>query len=175
MSFLLKLFSSRNKKADITICGLDGAGKTTILKYLETGTFQETSPTMGINHDNISLPKLELNIFDLAGQEDFRGIWKNVNEKSDGIVFVIDRANEMRFEEARNVFRTVIDHQLGDDVTVLILLNKSDKSELIDKSEFIKEFGLIELKYTWGIFETSAKNGQNIFESFKWFVNKLQG
>ncbi|MHA1187761.1 MAG: ADP-ribosylation factor-like protein, partial [Candidatus Heimdallarchaeota archaeon] len=49
MSFLRNLFRRRTKEVDISICGLANAGKTTIVKYLETGRFVETQPTMGIN------------------------------------------------------------------------------------------------------------------------------
>ena len=104
MSFLQRLFRSRTKHADITICGLDDAGKTTILKFLETGEFVETTPTMGVNRETLHLPNLQINVFDLAGQEDFRNMWHNINEKSNGIVFVVDRANVMRFSEAKEVF-----------------------------------------------------------------------
>ena len=126
MSFLLKLFRNKQRQMNITICGLDNAGKTTVIKFLDTGEFVETSPTMGINHETIDLPKIQLNIFDLGGQADFRGMWHEVNEKSDGVVFVIDRSNEFRFDEARQVFDNVVTSQVHDDVTILVLLNKSD-------------------------------------------------
>lgn len=173
MSFLLNLFRSKSKKADITICGLDDAGKTTILKFLETGEFVETTPTMGINRETLHLPNLQINVFDLAGQEDFRNMWHNINEKSDGIVFVVDRSNVMRFEEAKSVFFQTINAQIEEDVIVLIILNKSDMVDLIEKSQFISEFNLQELPFKWGIFETSAKTGEGIFEAFKWFVDEF--
>ncbi|MHA1356316.1 MAG: ADP-ribosylation factor-like protein [Candidatus Heimdallarchaeota archaeon] len=39
MSFLRNLFRRRTKEVDISICGLANAGKTTIVKYLETGRY----------------------------------------------------------------------------------------------------------------------------------------
>ena len=135
MSFLVNLFRSRTKHADITICGLDDAGKTTLLKYLETGEFHETTPTMGINRETLHLPNLQINVFDMAGQADFRGMWHSVNEKSDGIVFVVDRSNAMRFDEAKQVFQSTINTQLENDVIVLILLNKSDAPGVIEKHQ----------------------------------------
>jgi len=76
MSFFQKLFRRRIKEVDITICGLANAGKTAIVKYLELGRFVETQPTMGINRgESIQIEKMEINIFDLGGQEDFRALW----------------------------------------------------------------------------------------------------
>ena len=175
MSFLQRLFRSKTKHADITICGLDDAGKTTILKFLETGEFVDTTPTMGVNRETLHLPNLQVNVFDLAGQEDFRNMWHNINEKSDGIVFVVDRSNIMRFEEAREVFQQTVSAQLGNELNILILLNKSDVPDVIEKSQFIEEFNLLDLPFKWAVFETSARTGDGIFNAFKWFVDEFMG
>ena len=175
MSFLKNLLKSRTREVDITICGLDNAGKTTIVKFLETGTFVETQPTMGINRgETIRVSKLHVNIYDLGGQEDFRSLWPEINEKSDGVVFVVDKIDVVRFEEARNVFYKIMETQLHNQVVVLILLHKSDLPDGMEKEKFIHEFGLPELSYKWSCYETSAKTGENIFESFAWFIQTLR-
>ncbi|MBD3191821.1 MAG: GTP-binding protein [Candidatus Heimdallarchaeota archaeon] len=174
MSFLMRLFRNKTQQTNITVCGLDAAGKTTIMKYLETGEFVDTSPTMGINHEKIVLPKLQVNVFDLGGQEDFRPMWHEVNEKSDGIVFVVDKTDVLRFEEAKQAFDNIISTQVQNDVTVLVLLHKNDLPNGMERSKFIDEFGLSTLDYDWACYSTSAKTGENIFESFKWFVNELK-
>ncbi len=175
MSFLLNLFRSKNREVDVTICGLDNAGKTTIVKYLETGEFVETQPTMGINRgESIHSGKIEINVFDLGGQEDFRQLWSEVNEKSDGIVYVVDKTDVMRFEESYNVFHNVLKSQLHKDIKILVLLHKSDEPEGLERNRFIKEFGLLEMPFQWACYETSAKTGENIYEAFKWFVESLK-
>ncbi|MHA1639043.1 MAG: ADP-ribosylation factor-like protein, partial [Candidatus Heimdallarchaeota archaeon] len=72
MSFLKRLFRQRTKRVTITICGLDNAGKTTIVRYLVAGEYKSTVPTMGVNREVIDLPNLQMDIFDLGGQLDFR-------------------------------------------------------------------------------------------------------
>jgi len=174
VSFLRNLFRRRTKEVDITICGLASAGKTTIVKYLETGQFVETQPTMGINRgETIKVEKLEINIFDLGGQDDFRVLWPEVNENSDGIVFVVDKHNAMNFEEARLTFQEIVKSQIHEDVIVLILLHKNDLPGGMSRSSFIQEFDLIDLSYKWACYETSAKTGENIFEAFRWFFDQL--
>ena len=109
MSFLRNLFRRRMREIDITVCGLSNAGKTTIVKYLETGRFVETQPTMGINRgETIQFEKLEINIFDLGGQEDFQILWPEINEKSDGVVFFFDKNDIMNFETARETINKII-------------------------------------------------------------------
>lgn len=174
MSFLRRLFKRKIKEIDITICGLASAGKTTIVKYLETGSFVETQPTMGINRgETIQIEKLEINVFDLGGQEDFRVLWPEVNENSDGVVFVVDKHDTMKFDEARLTFQEIVKSQIHKDVVVLILLHKNDIPGGMDRSKFIQEFGLIDLSYKWACYETSAKTGENIFEGFRWFFDQL--
>ncbi|MHA1155582.1 MAG: ADP-ribosylation factor family protein [Candidatus Heimdallarchaeota archaeon] len=174
MSFLVNLFKNKTRQMNITICGLDGAGKTTLVKYLNTGQFVETAPTLGINHQTLHLPKLQLNVFDLGGQEDFRPMWHSVNEKSDGIVFVFDKTDNVRFEEAVLAFKNVVKSQVLKDVTVLVLLNKADMPEGINRTELIEKLDLVNLKYNWSCFETSAKSGLNVYESFKVFIDNLK-
>ena len=174
MNFLKRLFRSRIKEVNVTFIGLDNAGKTTIVKYLETGSFVETYPTMGINRGaTISLSKMEINVFDIGGQEDFRNLWADINEKSDGIVFVVDSSDYVRFEETRRVFHEVINTQLFGDVVVLILLHKCDLQDRMERSRFISEFNLINLPFKWAIYETSAKTGENIIDSFSWFFKSI--
>lgn len=145
------------------------------MKYLETGEFVKTQPTMGINRgETIRIEKLEINIWDMGGQDDFRVLWPEVNEKSDGVVFVVDKNDIMKFEEAYKAFQEIVEHQIHDDVIVLVLLHKADLPEGMDRSRFIQEFGLVDLPFKWACYETSAKTGQNIFESFKWFFEQLK-
>ncbi len=145
------------------------------MKYLETGEFVKTQPTMGINRgETIRIEKLEINIWDMGGQDDFRVLWPEVNEKSDGVVFVVDKNDVMKFEEAYKAFQEIVEHQIHDDVIVLVLLHKADLPEGMDRSRFIQEFGLVDLPFKWACYETSAKTGQNIFESFKWFFEQLK-
>ncbi|NHJ84503.1 MAG: GTP-binding protein [Asgard group archaeon] len=176
MSFLKTLFKSRTKHVNMTICGLDKAGKTTILNYLVKGEYYETLPTMGVNRDTIDFPKLRINVFDLGGQEDFRGLWNQINEKSDSLVFVVDSTDSFRLHESKEIFYNIINTQINEGIPVLILLNKVDLENRISRSDFLNEFELLqnELPFSWACYETSAKTGLGIFDSFSWFIQTLK-
>ncbi|NHJ88076.1 MAG: GTP-binding protein [Asgard group archaeon] len=177
MSFLLKLFKHRVKQVNLTICGLDKAGKTTMVNYLIHGEFQDTIPTSGLNREKISLPKLELDIFDLGGQQEFRPIWSNYNEQSDGLIFVVDSSDIERIDESKDVFHSIIATQINQSIPVLILLNKCDIPERISIHEFINKFELsnTNLEIKWALFETSAKTGKGILDSMQWLINFYGG
>ena len=175
MSFLLKLFKPKTKHVNITICGLDKAGKTTIVRYIVAGTHKETIPTMGVNREVIDLPKLQMDIYDLGGQEDFRGLWGEINEKADGLIYVIDSSDYTRFEETKEIFFNIIGSQINQLIPVMILLNKADLENRMIRPEFMRNFGLFELEtIKWSCFETSALTGLGLYEAFKWFIDCFQ-
>lgn len=175
MSFLRKLFRNRVKKVTITICGLDKAGKTTLLNYILTGGYTETSPTLGVNREVLDLPKLQIGILDLGGQEDFRGLWSEINERSDGVIYVIDSSDYMRHDETKDIFYNIINTQINSEIPVLILLNKVDLENRLSRADFISSFSLGNFDFSWKCYETSAKTGQGIYAAFRWFFNSLGG
>ncbi|MHA1211949.1 MAG: ADP-ribosylation factor family protein [Candidatus Heimdallarchaeota archaeon] len=175
MSFLRRLFQRKSKPVNLSICGLDKAGKTTFVNYLIEGEFKETVPTMGLNRKSISFPKLDIHLFDLGGQEDFRPLWSDINEKSNALIYVVDSTDHLRFEETKGIFQNIIRSQIDPEIPVLVLLNKIDLPDRMDRIQFTRDFGLMdtELNITWAVFETSAKTGEGIFESMSWFIKIL--
>jgi small GTP-binding protein len=175
LSFLRRLFKQKSKRVVITICGLDKAGKTTIVRYLVAGEYKATTPTMGVNREVIDLPNLQMDIFDLGGQEDFRGLWPEINEKSDGLVYVVDSTDHFRLGQSKEIFYNIIDAQINRIIPVLILLNKCDLENKISRPEFINEFGLMYREnLKWACYVTSAITGEGIYEAFKWFIDEFQ-
>ncbi|MFW9923972.1 MAG: ADP-ribosylation factor-like protein [Candidatus Thorarchaeota archaeon] len=175
MSFLLNLFKKKSKAVNLTICGLDNAGKTAFVNYLIDGEFKETAPTMGVNRKSLSFPKLDISIYDLGGQIDFRPMWSDINEKSNALIYVVDSTDHLRFEETKEIFHQILKTQIDSDIPVLILLHKVDLPDRMERIEFTRNFGLLdtEMAYTWAVFETSAKTGQGILESMTWFLQIL--
>ncbi|MHA1631121.1 MAG: ADP-ribosylation factor family protein [Candidatus Heimdallarchaeota archaeon] len=175
MAFLRRLFRPKSKPVNLTICGLDKAGKTTYLNYLIEGGFKETAPTMGLNRKTISFPNLDIYIFDLGGQEDFRPLWSDINEKTNALIYVVDSTDYLRFEETKEIFHNIIKNQINPEIPVLIILSKIDLPDRMERVQFVRDFGLMDpnLKITWAVFETSAKTGEGIFESMSWFIKIL--
>lgn len=176
VSILQRLFGKKVKQINMTICGLDNAGKTTLMNYLIYGEFKSTMPTMGMNVNTIKLPKVHLTIFDLGGQSGFRFLWSDINEKSDALVYIVDCTDLERLEETKEAFHNIVNTQINDKLPALILLNKIDLPNKISLSEFIKYFELTKLttKIQWQCYETSAKTGEGLVEAFSYFIDMLE-
>ena len=176
VSILQKLFGKKTKEANMTVCGLANAGKTSVINYLMYGEARSTIPTMGLNVNNIEFPKLKLNIFDLGGQQGFRSFWTQINEKSDALVYIVDSVDRNNFEESREVFHTIVNTQINSNIPVLLLLNKADLEDSMSRTEFIDSFGLVDLspKINWSVYKTSALTGKGLVEAFTYFIHVIE-
>ncbi|MHA1122429.1 MAG: ADP-ribosylation factor family protein [Candidatus Heimdallarchaeota archaeon] len=174
MAFFLRLFRKK-KQANMTICGLDSAGKTSVMNYLIHGENRDTIPTMGVNVNTVNLPKLDIHIYDLGGQEGFRPMWADINERSQAVVYIVDSTDLERFELTKKIFHDIIGAQIEDNIPVLILLNKIDLPNRMSRADFIYHFGLLDLKnITWSCYETSAMTGEGLIEAFTSFIHNLE-
>ncbi|MDK2372924.1 MAG: Arf family protein [Candidatus Korarchaeota archaeon] len=172
VSGLLGLF---RKSATIVILGLDGAGKTTMLNYLMKGEPGSTIPTVGANFERIRIKSIEFNIWDLGGQRSLRRMWAEYADKADAIIFMIDSADEERFDEAKKELWNVVSI-MKRGVPLLILANKADLEEAATIMEIIERFELTKLEgITWQVVWTSALTGFGLFEAFSWLYEQLTG
>ena len=56
------------KELEISIVGLQNAGKTTLVNTISNGKYEEdTIPTIGFNHRSIKKGKVSLKLWDLGG------------------------------------------------------------------------------------------------------------
>ncbi|TET30839.1 MAG: GTP-binding protein [Candidatus Heimdallarchaeota archaeon] len=174
MAFFQRLFRKK-KQANMTICGLDKTGKTSVINYLLYGENKETIPTMGVNVNTINLPRLDISIFDLGGQEGFRPMWGDINERSQAVVYIVDSTDSERFELTKSIFHDIICAQIEENIPVLILLNKIDLPNRMSRADFIYQFGLLDLKnIAWSCYEISAMTGEGLIEAFTSFIHNLE-
>jgi small GTP-binding protein len=90
-----RLFGEK-REMKMIIVGLDSAGKTTILNKMRFDEFTQTAPTIGINTEDIQVRNVSVKVFDLAGQEKMRTVWKYYYSSIDGIIFVLDCTDQRR-------------------------------------------------------------------------------
>ena len=94
-SLLARLFKKKVKDAALTIVGPSKAGKTTLIRYLESGTVVNNAPntTLGIDirEDSFVLDGWRIRAIDTGGQEIYRQLfWEVAIQQADGVVFVLD-------------------------------------------------------------------------------------
>ena len=97
----------------ILMVGLDAAGKTTILYKLRLGDVVETMPTIGcaraasasaaaepaasrFNVETVQYKKLEMQVWDVGGQDKIRQLWRHYYNGTDAVIFVVDSADTDR-------------------------------------------------------------------------------
>ncbi len=159
--------------------GLENAGKTATLKRLVKGEFFSLlMPTSGFNVDKFKYRGISVEAYDVGGQETFRNtFWRSFVPKANSVVFVVDAADQGRFQEARDALELCLGWARNKPV-LLILANKNDLPEAAGLAEFISSFSLQQLAEADAIsgvqiFSTSAKTGEGVTESFDWLFDTL--
>jgi len=160
----------------VFLFGIDDAGKSSLVRRIKTGKF----------NDNYFLPTKKFNIeyyqensrgflafWDMPGQRSFRNKWLLGLQDSNIIVFMIDVANQIRFEESKKEFWKIINRYDLFRIPILILVNKidlldqpvetNDDQYNILKKEIINYFEFEKIKNReWILFLTSVKTTFNI-------------
>jgi len=85
----------RNLKPKIAVVGFAGVGKTTIRKLIKMDEIPlQHVPTITGDIVTIKIGKLFFRLFDFAGQEQFKFLWKTFIKESDAVLIVTDSTLE---------------------------------------------------------------------------------
>lgn len=159
----------------VFLFGLDEAGKTSLIRRIKIGEYNDNyfSPTRKFNIDYVQEKRGLLALWDMPGQQAFREKWLIGLQESNITIFMIDVANQLRFEEAKTEFWKILNRNELDGVPLLILGNKVDlinslskktEKELMRlKKEIFEYFNFGKLKNRkWIFLFTSVKTNYNI-------------
>ncbi|MHA2202803.1 MAG: ADP-ribosylation factor-like protein [Candidatus Hodarchaeales archaeon] len=176
-SILRRIFKGQKvEKYEITVIGLDGAGKTTIVNRLLRSEFVPTTRTLGVNYRTVKYRQIEFNLVDLGGQEIYRNLlWHDSLDKASAIVFVLDSA-DIRLTEASKAFWDSI--QRNEKVPVLFIANKIDLPGARAFDLIVNDLDLPRAQRSArpvGLFRISAKTGENFYDAFDWVADVLTG
>ena len=130
----------------VFLFGIDEVGKSSLVRRLKTGEFNDNyfTPTRKFNIEYLPIDeKGLLAIWDMPGQRSFRPKWLIGIQESNIIIYMIDIANQRRFEESRSEFWKVLNKDEFNGIPLLILGNKSDLIKL-SKENFDKQLVKLE-------------------------------
>ena len=167
---ILKQILSKDKK--IVITGLDNAGKSTMVSFLQTGTFVEHTPTMGKEETTIEVQGVRINLVDMGGQRDFRSMWLGELRDASFVIFMVDAADKERFREARKELWKL--SSVIEEKPLIVLANKYDLDDVASIQEIVKALELNKLS-SFQIIPISCKTGFGIVKAFKKIYSKLTG
>merc|ERR1711934_1186410 len=90
------------QEMEITLVGLQNAGKSTLVQVIADGSFQEDMiPTVGFNMRKFTKGKVQIKMWDLGGQPRFRGMWERYCANVSAIVYVVDAADHKQMDTSR--------------------------------------------------------------------------
>ena len=132
------------KNIQITLLGMGGSGKTSIINALQ-GKFEEkTKPSLGFKPTAMMLgDNINVKFYDLGGGPKIRSIWADYYHDIHAIIYVFDSSltgNELK--ESVSLFRSTMVHASLCQKPVLIIANKQDKEGSLSSSELSKALDL---------------------------------
>jgi small GTP-binding protein len=170
------LFFRKNK---IVFCGLDNAGKTTVLYRMLHGDSNtpHTAPTVGFNVENLQIKGLNIQTWDLGGQELLRTYWPAYMTSLDALVYVIDATDHERLALSKRELFKLVSSPVMDtgSLPLLLLLNKVDlpNPAKVSDMEALFEVEYIRERRPCRLFTTSCKTGHGLNNAFHWLVDHL--
>ncbi|KAH0786122.1 ARF/SAR superfamily [Histomonas meleagridis] len=174
------LFSSiynkwfKNREMRILMLGLDAAGKTTVLYKLKLGEHVTTIPTIGFNVETIEYKGLNMNVWDVGGQDKIRPLWRHYFHNSQGLIFVVDSNDIGRIDEARDVLQKLLEEDELREAVLLVYANKQDLPNAIKPRELGDRLGLNRItNRPWQVQGTCATTGDGLYEGLDWLGEQI--
>ncbi|CAF1615729.1 unnamed protein product [Rotaria sp. Silwood1] len=162
--------STMNKEYQfkVMLLGDSGVGKTCLLIRFDNETFLTNNfhSTVGIDcrHKIVTLgnKKINLQIFDTAGQERYRSITPAYYRDAHALLLIYDITSYSSFENT-SIWLNEIKEHTHNDIIIMLIGNKVDKYQRVVSREAGERLAR---NYQIYFLETSAKTGQNVELAF---------
>lgn len=167
-SFFQNLF---NKQARISMIGLEGGGKTTILYKLKLNEVITSIPTIGFNVETVRFKNIVFTIWDVSAHS--KKLWTNSFSEDPNLIFVVDSSDRDQLEESKQVLQSVMENYLLHSALLLVFANKEDLPGSMDVNEITQILNLNAIRQKWHIQATCAKTGTGLYEGLEWLSSQL--
>eukprot|EP00271_Cylindrocystis_brebissonii_P002614 TRINITY_DN13381_c0_g1_i1.p1 TRINITY_DN13381_c0_g1~~TRINITY_DN13381_c0_g1_i1.p1 ORF type:complete len:187 (-),score=35.47 TRINITY_DN13381_c0_g1_i1:1007-1567(-) len=172
LNWLRSLFFMQ--EMELSLIGLSGAGKTSIVNIIATGGYNEDMiPTVGFNMRKVTKGNVSIKLWDLGGQQRFRSMWERYCRGVSAIVYVVDAADTMNVPVACRELHALLSKPSLSGIPLLVLGNKCDKPESLSKDALIEQMDLRTLSQTDRevcCYIISCKNSTNIDSVIDWLI-----
>nr|XP_016847042.1 PREDICTED: ADP-ribosylation factor-like protein 3 isoform X1 [Anolis carolinensis] len=163
LSVIQKLKGSEEQELRIVLLGLDNAGKTTLLKRLASEEVNTITPTQGFNIKSVHSHGFKLNVWDIGGQRAIRTYWKKYLGSTDMLIYVIDSADQKRFEETGQELSELVEDENLTSVPLLVFANKQDLATASSAADIAEGLNLHTYRdRPWQIQACSALSGEGV-------------
>jgi ADP-ribosylation factor protein 1 len=159
------------------MCGLDAAGKTTVLYVSKLGEIVTTIPTIGFNVETLTYGTLNITAWDVGGRDKIRPLWRHYYANTSALVFVIDSNDRERIDEACEQLHKMTDEDELRNLPVLIFANKQDLPNVFTLDEIKEKLNLSkfdESNTKWHLQPSIATKNEGLNEGFQWLASTLR-
>eukprot|EP01017_Pseudomicrothorax_dubius_P024076 TRINITY_DN2562_c0_g1_i1.p1 TRINITY_DN2562_c0_g1~~TRINITY_DN2562_c0_g1_i1.p1 ORF type:complete len:202 (-),score=36.41 TRINITY_DN2562_c0_g1_i1:9-557(-) len=165
-------------KPHICFAGLDNAGKT-ILRYVILAELHPNYRNLS-EYKEFSIDNITYTFDDTIGYKRPQEK-KELVQKADAIVFVIDASEERRFLESKEELERIVEFTAPKGIPILVFGNKIDKPESICEYDLAFLLGIpqgttykkIEKAQPIALFMCSAVKRRGYMEGFRWLNSEL--
>merc|ERR1712032_1333280 len=157
-----KTMSNYNYLFKYIIIGESNFGKSCLMLQYTTNKFkQDNDPTVGVEFGTKSVDvlgkNLKLQIWDTAGQENFRSITRSYFRAAIGAVLTFDLTNRKTFEKLNSFLEETMSNA-SSNLVIMLVGNKREVTR-DEANEFAERMNMLYI-------EVSAKTGENVQNAF---------
>eukprot|EP00347_Sterkiella_histriomuscorum_P000117 403377109 len=184
--------NQHKRKTHILVLGLEGVGKTLMIKRLKQISLQkkdndqlqemdfETNPTTGFDTNTLKIDNQEYFINEVGSA--MISNWHKFIHDSQSIIYIVDVQNQSQMSQSMMEFELVFNVLLEETQNIkpiLLIFNKWDnRRDFIDK-QFIESFfnlsDYLDQYPNLNVIYGSALSGMNSLDMYSWVQNVLTG
>lgn len=142
-----------------------------ILYKLKLNQSVTTIPTVGFNVETVTYKNVKFNVWDVGGQDKIRPLWRHYYTGTQGLIFVIDSADRLRIDEARQELQRIISDREMKEALLLVFANKQDVEGCMTPTEVQEKLQLTRIAggvRQWSVKPSCATTGEGLFEGLAW-------
>lgn len=110
----------------------------------------------------------------MGGQKCLRSYWRNYFESTDGLIWVVDSADQLRLGDCKRELHALLEEERLAGASLLVFANKQDLSGALSCEEIKDVLDLNSIKtHRWSIVPCSAFTGENLLVGIDWVIDDI--
>lgn len=169
---LLKRLKLQSKQIQICLLGLEGSGKTTIVRHLFNEPADDVRPSNGFEIRPLQIQDITISVYDVGGSQQNRSFWRNYFETSDVLIWVIDSTNRDKIEESRKELETLLQSDRNQSTPLLIVASKQDCQEPLSLQEISSYLGCCnDPRRQWNAIHCGNNDFSQLEKGLRWIID----
>jgi ADP-ribosylation factor-like protein 6 len=136
-----------------------------------------TVPTVGFTEETFNHKGVQFNAIDMSGQGKYRNLWEQYYTECEGVIFVIDSTDKLRFAVAKDELDMMLEAapMQGKTCPILIFANKMDLPGAAHPTEVMAALELERIQdKPWNIMASDAIHNDGVEPGIKWLIDAVK-